>query len=121
MRAILALCLGVFVSGCSAGKSTETWVAQMQSRDASLRLEAVRALAERKSEATAVVPVLTKSLGDEDASVRRAAAQALGGMGSEARAALPGLLPLLKDTNAGVRKVAALALKRIAPEEAAKQ
>jgi HEAT repeat protein len=121
MRAIVALCLGLFLCGCGAGKSTEMWVAQMQSEDASMRLEAVRALAQRKSEAAAVAPVLAKSLGDEDASVRRAAAQALGDMGSQARAALPGLRPLLKDRNAGVRQVAALALKRIAPEEAAKQ
>ncbi len=115
MKRILLFCLAISVSGCAERRSTETWVAQTQHKDASLRLEAVRALAERRSEADVVIPILMKALRDSNPAVRRAAAQAVGSMGEEARSAVPGLLPLLEDQNTGVRKVAALAIKRIDP------
>jgi HEAT repeat protein len=121
MKRVYLLCLGLLLCGCAGGKSTDSWIAQTQAADPSLRLEAVRALTERRSEAAAVVPALVKSLGDSDAAVRRAAAQAVGNMGADAKAAVPGLLTLLEDRNTSVRKVAALALKRIDPERAAKR
>jgi HEAT repeat protein len=119
MRIILALFLGVFLCGCS-DKKTKIWIEQTQSKDASLRLEAVRALATSKPGAAEVLPALTKLLTDDNAPVRRAAAQALGSMGTAAQPAVPSLLLRLEDDNTGVRKVAALALKRIDPDRQAK-
>jgi HEAT repeat protein len=121
MRVVLALCLVGLLCGCGGNRSTETWITELQSRDATVRLEAVRALAERRSEADVVIPELAKALKDENAAVRRDAAHALGNMGADAKPAVPGLLFLLQDKNIRVRKVAALAIKRIDPDRAAKR
>jgi HEAT repeat protein len=112
---IQALLLTVLISGCAGAGSTEHWLAQLQAGEASVRLQAIKALGERKGEAAVVVPALVKSLKDDNAFVRRDAAQALGGMGRDAQPAVPGLLALLQDKNANVRRVAARAVKQIDP------
>jgi HEAT repeat protein len=121
MRIILPLCLSLLLCGCGHGKSTEMLIKDMQSRDVSVKLEAIRALASMRAEAALIVPELTKALRDENTAVRRDAAQALGNMGAEARPAIAALVPLLEDKNVRVRKVAALAIQRIDPDRTARR
>jgi HEAT repeat protein len=109
----------VLLLGCG-GKSTTDRLEQLRSPEATQRLHAVKALGEKRSEASQVVPALARALADEDAFVRRDAAQALGQFGPEGREALPALRALLKDRNAAVRRAASGALKKIDPGEAAR-
>ena len=121
MKTIPLLCLSLLLCGCGQGKSTEMLIKDMQSREVSVKLEAIRALAAMRSEAAVVVPELTKALRDENTAVRRDAAQALGNLGADARPAIPQLVPLLEDKNVRVRRVAALAIQRIDPARTAKR
>jgi len=121
MRKLCFFCLlAGSLLGCAREKSTGDWVRQLKDPDASLRLQAIKALKDRISEA-AVVPALTETLKDDNAFVRRDAALALGKIGPDARPALPALTATLKDREHSVRKAAADALKKIDPEAAARK
>jgi HEAT repeat protein len=105
-----ACCLIVFV-GCS--KSTNDWTAQLKAQDPAKRLQAIRALQERTTEAPIVVPALIEAMKDQNAHVRRDAAKALGKFGAEAKEAVPALSAKIRDPEPGVRKAVAMSLKQI--------
>ncbi len=115
---VLFAVLGMSLTGCG-GKSTAEWIEQLQSKNSSERLHAVKALAARAKEAGVVAPALAEALKDEDAFVRRDAAQALGELGAGAKPAFSALLAAARDKNAEVRQRAAKALKRIDAQAAA--
>jgi HEAT repeat protein len=119
VRKVLAICAAVLLAGCG-GKPTADWIEKLRSADSAQRLHAIKALENKKSEATTVVPALAGVLVDESPFVRRDAARALGGFGAAGKSARPALLALLGDRNVGVRKAAAAALAAIDPEAAAK-
>jgi HEAT repeat protein len=108
----LAFVLVVLLPACG-GRSTGEWIEQLAAKESSQRLRAVKALAQRRGEAEAVVPALARALADEDAFVRRDAAAALGGFGPAARPALPALSALVRDRKPAVRRAALAALKKI--------
>lgn len=62
------------------GKPTSFWVKQLSDKDASFRLEAVKALKEIGPDEEGVVPALAKTLKDKDATVRDSALEALASM-----------------------------------------
>jgi len=115
MRAILILCLAGCVCGCGTKTPDDAWIAQMRSKDASVRLQAIWEVMEGNRAAYVAVPDLIMALSDRNVSVRRSAAQALGAFGAEAKLAIPHLVHLLQDKNPRVRKVADMAIKRIDP------
>jgi HEAT repeat protein len=115
VKKFLVLCSGLLLLGCDS-KPTAAWIEQMQSKDASQRLHAIKALEHKKSDSATIVPALTNALADEDPFVRRDAAKALGNFGREARSALPALRRMMRDHNAGVCKAADDAVKKIDPE-----
>jgi HEAT repeat protein len=119
MRIITAAGLVVLLAGCG-GRSTAEWAEQLNDADASRRLEAVRQLQQRGTEAEEVVPALARALKDENAFVRRDAASALGKLGAEAQPAVPALLALRRDRERSVRKAVASALREIDPAAAAR-
>jgi HEAT repeat protein len=106
-------------AGCSSG-STAHWIAQLKSAEPTTRLQAVRALQERRDDAAEVVPALIESLKDEVIDIRRTAAGTLGSFGKEAISAVPALTLALRDREPSVRKSAGLALKKIDPAAATK-
>jgi HEAT repeat protein len=118
MNKVLPLCV-VVLAGCGR-MSTDEWIEQMKSKDASQRLHAVKALGERTAEAPRTVPALALALKDEDAFVRRDAARALGRIGAEAHGAVPNLVAAGRDRNGNVRRAAADALQKIDPTVVAK-
>jgi HEAT repeat protein len=120
MKNLWPVCLVVLLPGCGREKSAGDWVAQLKDPDASLRLQAVKALAEQGTE-PGVVQALADSLKEENAFVRRDAAHALARIGPAARPAVPALVAALKDREPSVRKATAGALKKIDPEAAAKK
>ena len=117
MKKVLIFALLVFVGGCGK-QSTNSLIGRLRDSDASVRWQAARALGERRSEATVVVPALGEALKDENAFVRRDVATALGKIGPEAKSAVPALRTALRDRERSVRRAAAEALKRIDPESA---
>src|SRR5262245_39642885 len=78
MKMLLGAALGVRLLGCAAEKGTGDWVEQLRDKHTSRRLEAIKALRGRSTEAATVVPALTRALKDQSAFVRRDAAEALG-------------------------------------------
>lgn len=64
--------------------------------DASVRIEACRALAYMGPKAKDAVPPLTQTLGDPEESVRLEAARALGQIGESAQLAVPELMQMLR-------------------------
>jgi HEAT repeat protein len=109
-----ALLLGTLViAGCSSAASTDDLIGDLSSTDEEDRKNAVRLLADRKGDASKVVPALTQSLKDEHADIRRSAAIGLGYFGKEAALAMPELEALKEDPDARVREAAGVALSRI--------
>jgi hypothetical protein len=106
----------IAVAAPSTVPSFLRWAA---STNQSVRLIAVRILAQGQHEPSLVVPALSKCLSDTNNGVRMFAAQGLGWYGAEARQAVPALVPLLSDPNGNVRAIATIALKKIDPEAAA--
>ncbi len=64
--------------------------------DATVRLQACRALAFMGAQAANAVPALQRALGDADIAVREQAALALGQIGAAAQPAVPALMQMLK-------------------------
>lgn len=95
------------------GRTLEDWIALAKDRDPVLRLDAVEVLGHF---GTAVIPTLTKLLGDDDCAVCRAAVSALGKIGPEAKTAVPALTGLLKDKDETIRMAAIQALREMGPE-----
>jgi len=114
MKRILWAGFVLAIVGC-AGRSTAEWIELTKSKDSAERLHAVKALAERTSEASTVVPALTDMLKDPDAFVRRDAAAALGRFGAQAKSAIPALLAAQSDKNPHVRDEAIKAIHEIDP------
>ena len=88
---ILLALLVMPLLGCG-GKSTTELIAQLQAKNSSERLRAVKELGERSREADIVTPALADALKDKDAFVRGGAAEALGELGAGAKPAIPALL-----------------------------
>jgi len=117
MKRLIVLGLALLIAGCG-GKSTTGLLEQLQSRESTQRLRAIKALESRQAESARIVPALARLLQDPDAFVRRDAARALGRFGHRAKETLPALLVLLNDRNRGVRRAAAGAVKAIDPTAA---
>jgi hypothetical protein len=105
-------------AGCSG--STSHWIAELKSPEPANRVQAIRKLQDRKSDAAEIVPALIEALKDDVIEVRRTAAGTLGSFGADARSAVPALTAALKDREPGVRRTAAQALKQIDPDAARK-
>ena len=111
-KVLLFAGLTMLLAGC--GRSTSDWIAQLQAKDSSDRLHAVRALKDSRSDKEEVVAALMTALKDGDAFVRRDAARALGKLGPDAVEASSSLRSLaVKDRNVQVRKAAKEALQQI--------
>ena len=116
-RIALAGCL---LACCGCGGSTAHWLKQLRSSEPTIRLQAIRALQDRKDDAADVVPALVEALKDDVIDVRRTAAGTLGSFGEKAIAAVPALMAALRDREPSVRKSAGQALKKIDPTAASK-
>jgi hypothetical protein len=101
------------LAGCSSAASTDDLISDLSSSTEDDRKTAVRLLADRKGDASKVVPALTQSLKDEHADIRRSAAIGLGYFGKAAELAVPELEALKEDPDGRVREAAAVALSRI--------
>jgi HEAT repeat protein len=94
-------------------------IRQLNHSDATVRLQAAAALAQKREKAAPVVAALVEALNDENLHVRKLAALALGDVGPAAQSAIPALVnTLLHDHEASVRRRAAIALGEIGAEEA---
>jgi HEAT repeat protein len=111
----LVLALGLLACAGCGKKSNDQLVQDLKSPNEKDRVVAVRLLAQRKGDATRVVPALIEALKDKEGDVRRSAAIGLGYYGAEARDAIPALQELQNDRDARVREAAAVALSRIDP------
>lgn len=97
-------------------------IEQTSSRDAGVRLRAVKTLGGLKADAVVAVPALTVALGDADADVRRAAIAALRLVQPAAKASkelIEAIAVDLKDPDADVRLVAVRTLAKLGPAAAA--
>ncbi len=112
---MLVTLLSLATCGCGGSKSTAEWIELSKSKDSAERIRAIGALAEKKSEAEAVIPALIEALKDSNAFARRDAARALGSFGAAASVAASALQLAARDKNEHVRQAAKDALLRIAP------
>ncbi len=119
MRRIMLVSIVLIAGGC-AGKSTAEWIELTKSKDSAERIHAVKALAERTREASAVVSAIADLLKDPDAFVRRDAAAALRKFGADAKPAIPALLVAQSDKNVHVRDEAVKSIREIDPTIATK-
>src|SRR5262249_50737258 len=101
------------------GRSTGSWLRQLEDRDPVYRLEAVQAFEKIGPRAEGVVTALGGLLKDLDPLVRVGAAGALRRLGPEARPALPLLLVAVEDENQFVRANVAAALGLIGRDDGA--
>lgn len=116
-RGQLALCLMACAALASAGCGKDPVLElakDLESSDADVRYEAVKALEDYGPEAAPVVPQLAEVLKDSNAKVRYRAAKALSKVGSAAKEAVPQLGEALSDPNPDVRYYAAKALAEVA-------
>lgn len=116
---LLGLCL-VAAGGCGKTKSTAELLEDLRSPQERERLIAVRLLAQRREEATLVVPALIEALKDKEADIRRSAALGLRSFGQQAVMAIPALQKAQKDRDARVSNAAATSLQLIDPESTGK-
>jgi len=114
-RRLLVIPLLLSAAGCGGAESTPKLVKHLGDPDSAVRLNAVKVLGRRNTDAATVVPALVDRLQhDNDLYVRRESANALGGFGSSARPAWTVLADAArKDREPRVRKVATAALKKI--------
>jgi HEAT repeat protein len=116
MQRILWLMLALCITGCGKGKPARFWAEQLKDPDVGLRLQAVQALGQVRSEAEVAVPALAGALTDREPFVRRDAARALSKYGVEAQSAAPALLIAMRtDRDPMVRRAAAETIRRIDP------
>jgi HEAT repeat protein len=95
------------------GKSTKSYLKDLEAKEPGLRREAVKALGQAADGAH--VPALLPLLKDPDAEVRTLTAVAFARVGPKARAAMPGLVESARDGDAGVRAAALAALAALEP------
>src|SRR6266446_4412893 len=116
----LAMCLGwlalraapLRAAPKTPDPAVQALITQLKSRDAQVRLEAVKALARKRDDAKAAVPALADALLDREELIRVEAALALANFGPAARPAIPALIRALRGKNV----FAVYALKRIGPD-----
>lgn len=99
------------------GQPTSFWIKQLQDRDASMRQQAMRALAELGPRQKGAVQALAEMLKDRNEGVRFGAALNLGRMGPEAASVVPLLIAALRDQDQFVRLAAVRALGSIGGHE----
>ena len=113
-QSLLAFIVILSFAGCSRGKSTDGLIGDLNSKDDSDRIKAVRLLQDRRGDVAKVVPALIASLKDGDADVRRSAVIGLGYFGAEAKSAITALEELKKnDQDRRIRDAARVAISRI--------
>jgi HEAT repeat protein len=123
VRRIVGAVLLLFAVGCGRTESTETLLKNLSDPDSAVRLNAVKRLGHRTSEAEKIARLLAERLQkDEDLYVRRDSANALAELGAAAKPAWAALVEAArKDREPRVRKVAAAALKKIDSDSAARE
>jgi HEAT repeat protein len=99
------------------GRPTNFWIIQLQDRDPSFRVQAVRALGHLGPKEEGVVRALADMLKDRSEGVRFAAALALRRMGPEAGSAAPQLIGAWADQDQFVRVAVVRALGSICPSD----
>lgn len=76
------------------GRPVGFWIKQLQDKDTSFRLEALKALGEIGPDGHEAIPALIQALEDSQDEIRVGAVRALGQMGPKAKSAVPALLKL---------------------------
>jgi HEAT repeats len=112
-KCFITFILILLFAGCNRGKSTDSLIGDLSSKDDGDRIKAVRFLQHRKIDAATVVPALIESLKDSDGDVRRSAAIGLGNFGAEAKSAIEALEELKRDKDRRIHDAASVAISRI--------
>ncbi len=115
-RHLLPAVFGCLVTvSCNLAQGPASWIARLESPQATVRRQAARALRQRPVERA--VPALIKAINDADATVRSAVARALGA--ARDPRAVDALIAALSDTDENVRCYSAASLGQLRAARAA--